>query len=239
MKVGLVIVSHSARLAEGVAELAAQMAPDVIVLPAGGMATGGLGTDYEAVSNALDRAESGAGVVLLYDLGSARMTAELAVESLGDPSRAYVVDAPLVEGAVAAAVAAQGDATLDGVAEAAAGAAREAFADAAETGAAETDSASAGAGDQEAGPVHTLQVTLTNEVGLHARPAALLARTLTGLTAEASVEVGDQRADARSVLGLMGLNARFGDQVVVTATGPDAEEALRRVKALVDRNFDE
>ncbi|MER2093555.1 MAG: dihydroxyacetone kinase phosphoryl donor subunit DhaM, partial [Saccharopolyspora rectivirgula] len=112
MTVGLVVVSHSARLAEGVCEVAAHRAPDVRVLPAGGMADGGVGTDFEKVSAALAEANTGDGAVLLYDLGSAKMVAELAVESLGDPNSAIVAEGPFVEGAVAAAVAAQGGKTL-------------------------------------------------------------------------------------------------------------------------------
>jgi PTS hybrid protein len=224
--VGLVIVSHSAALAAGVCELAGQMAPDVTLLPAGGLPDGGLGTDFDTVSNALDRAESGSGVVLLYDLGSAQMTAELAVESLGNPNRAFVVDAPLVEGAVAAAVAAQGGADLDGVAEAA---------------------ASAGADyqppddvpDEPPGAALERDLVLRNEVGLHARPAALLARALTGLDAQVTARLGDQSVDARSVLGLMALSARQGDTVRLTATGPDAAVALDRVEALAARDFEE
>ncbi|EOD70569.1 PTS system Hpr-like protein [Amycolatopsis vancoresmycina DSM 44592] len=107
MSVGIVLVSHSAKLAEGLAELAAQMAPDVTIVPAGGLADGSIGTDYDEVVAATQRADRGDGVVLLYDLGSAQMTAELAVESLADPSAATVADGPLVEGAIAAAVAAQ------------------------------------------------------------------------------------------------------------------------------------
>ncbi|WP_028662246.1 PTS-dependent dihydroxyacetone kinase phosphotransferase subunit DhaM, partial [Saccharomonospora iraqiensis] len=96
MRVGLVLVAHSARLAEGLAETATQMAPEVTVLPAGGAADGGLGTDFDAVSDAVGRADGGSGVVVLYDLGSAQMTAEMAVEALSDPGAAVVVDAPLV-----------------------------------------------------------------------------------------------------------------------------------------------
>jgi PTS hybrid protein len=221
--VGLVFVSHSAKLAEGLVELAAQMAPDVAIVAAGGLAEGGIGTDYDEVVAAVQRADSGAGVVLLYDLGSAQMTAELAVESLADPSAASVVDAPLVEGAVAAAVAAQGGAGRDAVAEAAAaaGAPPEPFL------ATEQDN------------VVALELTLRNDVGLHARPAALLARSITGLDAEVSVRLGEETADARSVLALMALGARQGDRVEVRAGGEQADEALQRVKDLVERNFDE
>lgn len=223
MSVGLVIVSHSRRLAEGVVELATQMAPEVAVLPAGGLPGGEVGTDYESVSAAMSDADSGSGVVLLYDLGSAQMTAELAVESLGDPSTAVVADAPLVEGAVAAAVAAQGGQDLESVARAA-------------------SSAGVGSADEqpaEAGEELREELELRNEVGLHARPAALLARSLAGLRAEVKVRLGDNEADAASVLGLMGLGARKGDRVVLSASGADAAEALRRIRELADRDFDE
>ena len=117
-RVGLVVVSHSRKLAEGVAELAGQMAPDVAVLPVGGDGGGGLGTDYAAVAEALSEADSGAGVVVLYDLGSAKMVAEMAVEEVDD-GRVLVVDAPLVEGAIAAAVTASAGMPIDDVVRAA------------------------------------------------------------------------------------------------------------------------
>ena len=222
--VGLVLVSHSAKLAEGLAELAAQMAPDVAIIPAGGLANGGgIGTDYDEVVAAVQRADSGGGVVLLYDLGSAQMTAELAVESLADPSAASVVDAPFVEGAVAAAVAAQGGAGRDAVAEAAAAAG--APPDLAEVV------------EQDGGD--TLELTLSNDVGLHARPAALLARSIVGLDAAVTVRLGEETADARSVLALMSLGARQGDRVEIRAAGEQAAEALQRVRDLVERKFDE
>ncbi|MEU7530325.1 dihydroxyacetone kinase phosphoryl donor subunit DhaM [Saccharothrix sp. NPDC042600] len=246
--IGLVVVSHSRRLAEGVAELAGQMAPDVTIVPAGGDGAGGLGTDFLAVSEAVARAGS-AGVVVLYDLGSARMVADMAAEEAGTEVR--VVDAPLVEGAVAAAVAAQGNATLDAVATAATRAAAEAGWTSPESG------GSGGIGAVGAGEVRALgvaggvrapagvagevraRVVLTNEVGLHARPAALVARSLTGLDARVVVRFGDAEADAASVLALMGLSAPGGASVEVVASGADAAEAVRRVEDLAARGFDE
>ncbi|PRX49250.1 phosphocarrier protein HPr /dihydroxyacetone kinase DhaM subunit [Prauserella shujinwangii] len=225
MTVGLVVVSHSAKLAEGVVELAAQMAPDVTVLAAGGLADGGIGTDFDAVSAAVQSANTGAGVVLLYDLGSAQMTAELAVEALPDPGEAVVVNAPLVEGAVAAAVAAQGGADRAAVAEAAASAGASP-AEAAEPAPAAVDT-------------RTTELTLANDVGLHARPAALLVRSIAGLDANVRVRLGGDEADGQSVLALMSLGARKGDRIEVSASGAQAEEALRRIEALVERNFDE
>lgn len=227
MTVGIVLVSHSAKLAEGLAELAAQMAPDVRIVPAGGLPDGGgIGTDYDEVVAAVQRADSGGGVVLLYDLGSAQMTAELAVESLADPSAAVVVDAPLVEGAVAAAVAAQGGADTKAVGEAAASAGV-----APDLAAVESSAGEEGVVEKE--------FTLTNDVGLHARPAAVVVRSLAGFEAEVSIRLGEQEADAHSVLALMSLGARQGDRIVVRARGLQAPEAVAKVAELVEANFGE
>ncbi len=225
--VGLVIVSHSRQLSEGVVELVAQMAPDVRVMPAGGLPDGGVGTDFDAVSTALVNADAGAGVVLLYDLGSAQMTAELAVESLDDANRAVVADAPLVEGAVAAGVAAQGGGSLDAVAQAGRVAAEPAEASVADE--------STAAGEVEVSEV----LELRNEVGLHARPAAMLARSVTGLQAQVTVSFGDMEVDAASVLGVMSLGARKGDRIKLRASGSEAKQAVQRILELAERNFDE
>ncbi|MFB9905922.1 dihydroxyacetone kinase phosphoryl donor subunit DhaM [Allokutzneria oryzae] len=233
MKVGLVIVSHSASLAAGVAELAAQMAPDVRILPAGGTADGGLGTDFDTVSAALEQADSGVGVVLLYDLGSAQMTAELAVESLTTPIRAFVADAPLVEGAVAAAVCAQGGADLDAVGSAAIMA--HAFVQGEAFDEMELDQHVYG---KDNGLLERT-VVLRNELGLHARPAALAARAVAELDADVSVRHGDQEVDARSVLALMGLGARGGEELLVRAVGREAQKAIDTLAELVESGFGE
>ncbi|GAA1232355.1 dihydroxyacetone kinase phosphoryl donor subunit DhaM [Prauserella halophila] len=234
-RVALVVVSHSGGLADGVAEVAAQMAPDVTVRPAGGLSDGGIGTDFEAVLAAVTEADTGSGVVVLYDLGSAQMTAEMAVESLPEPEAAVVVDAPLVEGAIAAAVSAQGGGDRAAVADAArAAAGRSEVTDTAESadGADSEDAAAAESGAKA-------EITLANEVGLHARPAALLARCVADVDADVRITLGDTEADARSVFSLMSLTARKGDTVVVTATGTQAEDAIARITALAERNFDE
>jgi len=224
VSVGIVLVSHSSKLAEGLAELAAQMAPDVTIRPAGGLSDGSIGTDYDEVVAATQRADSGDGVVLLYDLGSAQMTAELAVESLADPSTAVVADGPLVEGAIAAAVAAQSGKDRKAVAEAAAAAGLPEDLAPAEP--------AAGGGDE-------VELVLHNEVGLHARPAAVLVRALSAFDAEVTVSLGEQEADGHSVLALMSLGARQGDRIRVRARGPQAAAALDKAKELVEANFGE
>jgi len=119
MAVGLVVVSHSARLAEGVAELAGQMVRGTVrLVAAGGTDDGGLGTSLNKVLMAYIAAESGDGVLVLVDLGSAALVAEMAWEQLPERrrSRIKLCDAPLVEGAVAAAVEASIGSSLDAVA---------------------------------------------------------------------------------------------------------------------------
>ena len=117
--VGIVVVSHSPDLARGVTELAGQMAgPDVRIEPAGGDPAGGLGTDEALVQRALAAADQGDGVVVLADLGSAILTVRHVLE--GEPNgHVRLADAPLVEGAVAAAVVASAARSLEDVARAA------------------------------------------------------------------------------------------------------------------------
>lgn len=119
MAVGLVIVSHSQRLAEGVAELAGQMTHgEVAIVAAGGTDTGELGTSLDKVLRALETADSGQGALILMDLGSATLIASMALEQLPEERRARVrlSEAPLVEGAVVAAVEASIGSDLDQVA---------------------------------------------------------------------------------------------------------------------------
>jgi dihydroxyacetone kinase phosphotransfer subunit len=117
--VGIVLVSHSPKLAEGLAELLAQIgSEDVPVAVAAGNPAGGLGTDPARLASAFDRADVGEGVVIIPDLGSSVLTARALLEEAPGNNR-ILVDAPFVEGAVAAAVTAASGASLHEVAEAA------------------------------------------------------------------------------------------------------------------------
>ncbi len=115
--VGIVVVSHSPKVAEGTAEIAAQMAPDVRIRHAGGDSGGGLGTDAVQVMEAIQAADSGAGVVVVADVGSTIMGVKTAVGLLDDDLRVRVrlSRGPLVEGALFAAVQASVGDTLEGV----------------------------------------------------------------------------------------------------------------------------
>jgi len=117
--VGIVLVSHSAALVTGLRELVGQIGGDAVVVTiAGGRADGGIGTSYDLISQAITEADRGTGVVVLPDLGSSVLTARAVLD---DHPRAntVLVDAPFVEGAVAATVIAAGGGDLSAVIKAA------------------------------------------------------------------------------------------------------------------------
>ncbi|TQJ34856.1 dihydroxyacetone kinase phosphoryl donor subunit DhaM [Arthrobacter sp. SLBN-122] len=247
MTVSIVVVSHSEKIADGAVELAAQMAPDVMILAAGGTDDGRIGTSLEKVLAALERAggqtggdqagtdqaaakPGGNGTVVLTDLGSAVMTAESALEFLANPAGVLLADAPLVEGLVAAAVAAQGGADVQAVreaAEAAAGPPRQP-----EPG--RTEGRDAGP-VSSASPDCTGDFELVNQAGMHARPAAKVAGGLASLDAEVTIN----GVDGASMTGLMTLGAGKGTVLHVEAWGADAERAVEYVGGLVQAGFGE
>ncbi|MCM0759345.1 dihydroxyacetone kinase phosphoryl donor subunit DhaM [Sporomusa sphaeroides DSM 2875] len=116
--VGIVVVSHSAKIAEGICELAGQMAAaGQMLIAAGGMADGSIGTDAVRIRAAIEAADTGDGVLVMVDLGSAVISAELAIDMLGatDKARVAIADAPILEGTIAAAVDASIGQSLAGV----------------------------------------------------------------------------------------------------------------------------
>jgi len=123
--IGIVLVSHSAPLAEGLADMARQIAGgDVRVIAAGGGPEGTLGTDGDRIAAAIREAEGGDGVLVLVDLGSAVLSVRaLLADGDLDGARVILADAPLVEGAIAAAATA----SIGGDLDAAAAAAQEAW----------------------------------------------------------------------------------------------------------------
>ena len=114
--VGFVIVSHSAKLAEGVTDLARMMAHTVPIAPAGGLEDGSFGTSFEKISNAIDEVYSDDGVILLMDMGSAVMTAEMVIESM-EGRKIVMADCPIAEGAVTGTVSAESGSSLEEILE--------------------------------------------------------------------------------------------------------------------------
>jgi PTS hybrid protein len=114
--VGIVIVSHSEKVAEGAADMVRQMVGDAVPLAyTGGNSEGGLGTDVARIMDAIDRAWSEAGVAVLVDLGGAETNTEMAIEMIDETrqQRIVICNAPIVEGAVIAATEASGGSPLD------------------------------------------------------------------------------------------------------------------------------
>ena len=113
--VGIVIVSHSIKVAEGAADMVRQMVGDTVPLAyTGGNADGALGTDCAEIISAIDKAWSEAGVAILVDLGGAETNSEMAIEMLEPAKRNRVVvcNAPIIEGSVIAATEASGGSSL-------------------------------------------------------------------------------------------------------------------------------
>ena len=235
--VGIVVVSHSAALADGVVELARQMGGDQLrIEPAGGLEDGSIGTDAERVRAAIERAMSDDGVLVLMDLGSALMSAEMAVELLETGGRVELSEAPLVEGAVAAAATARGGASLDEVRAEARGA-LEMKVSQLDAG----DSAPPAADPDHPADLPEARIPILNEIGLHARPAALVVELAGRFDADLRLAKlgGAGPVSARSLTGLMTLVARKGDQLLASASGPRARDALAALEELAREGFGE
>ncbi|MFB3777544.1 MAG: phosphoenolpyruvate--protein phosphotransferase [Bryobacteraceae bacterium] len=228
--IGLVIVSHSARLAEGVCELAAGVAQGQVRLAhAGGTSDpqNPFGTDAFKVAGAIESVYSEDGVLVLMDLGSAVLSAETALELLAEEKRPRVrlCAAPLVEGAVAAAAQAAAGASLD-----------EVFREAQSAQLAKATHLTA-PGQADARPSSERSVTLVNPLGLHARPAAQFVRMARRYRARVLVENTTHQAgpsDAGSIGAVLGLGARRQHVLRLRAEGPEASEALDALAAFVE-----
>jgi len=247
--VGLVLVSHSHEVAEGVAALARQMGgADLPIATAGGLEATGeehpVGTDAARILAALEQVWSEDGVLVLMDLGSAVLSAEMALEFL-DPDRRGKVrlsGAPFVEGAVSAAVAAKLGRRLDDVAEEALGGLAGKGAHLGGGPGAADEAGSLPAPDEAPGPEVRLPIVIDLPHGLHARPAARLVQTAGAFDADirvTNVTAGRGPVSARSLNAVATLGVTVGQQIEVVARGPQAELAIDAFRALADRRFDE
>lgn len=242
--VALVIVSHSAALAEGVAQLAREMAgPEVRIELAAGLALPGrpLGTDAEQIARAIERAYSEDGVLVLMDLGSAILSAEMALEQIVPERRGRVVlcAGPIVEGAVAAAVQARLGSSLEQVATEARNALAPKIRDLGAGTSVALELAKAPAPARQE-PAEEMRLTVGCALGLHARPAARIVRTLSRFDARVELRNatgGSQPVSAASINALLTLGAMHGHEVVASASGPQAANALAALRALAEDNF--
>ena len=237
--VSLVFVSHSALLAEGVRQLAEQMTQGAVPMAvAGGIddPDNPIGTDAMKVLEAIQSVYSDDGVVVLMDLGSALLSAEMALEFLSDEQRpqVHLCPAPLVEGALAAAVQASVGASAAQVMAEALGALAVKVE---HMGGAAAEPGSGGAGGQRGAATEQIALVVRNRLGLHARPAARLVSTAGRFTAEVTLLKDGRRANAKSINQVATLGVRHGDTITVSAGGPDATAALAALQALADDNF--
>lgn len=251
--IGIVAVSHSARLGEAALELALQMVPGggarVRVAAGAGVDAEGapiLGTDAVAVSAAIDElAAEVDGVLVLMDLGSAVLSAELALELRSSDVPVRLAPAPFVEGLLAAVVAAAAGGDLDAVA------AEAASALAAKTGQlGPTDDATAEDivtspaerapdGAEPAEETVSRRVRVRNPLGIHARPAALIAESAAGADVRLRRLPDGPEAAAGSLTRLLALGARQGTEIELTGRGADAEAAINRLVSLFQGGFGE
>ncbi|MFN3982653.1 MAG: dihydroxyacetone kinase phosphoryl donor subunit DhaM, partial [Caldilinea sp.] len=246
--IGLVIVTHSARLAEGVLELVEQMVQGGAPLAAAGgtdIPEAPIGTDPAKVAAAIESLfsrEDVSDVLVLMDLGSAIMSAEAAFDLLPDDlrPRVHLCEAPIVEGTLAAAVRARIGGTLAQV-----------YADARSALQAKIDqlttwqqispaaAPSSEAVARHAGDVATAELTIIvpNRLGLHARPAARLVSLVAQYDAQVTLTHNGRTSPATSLNQVMTLGVHQGDVLVVRATGADALTVLGAIEELALDNF--
>lgn len=241
--IGIVVVSHSRALAQAAVGLAAEMV-DADQLPqievAAGLDEATFGTDAAAIAEAIGEADGDDGVLVLLDLGSAILSAEMALEFV-DPDvaeRVTLSSAPLVEGLVAAVVTAAGGGTLAAVrAEAERG--LDAKRDHLGSDAAQEPQA-LGA-DSLGTDALTRELLVGIPHGLHARPAARFVACVNAL-ADTQVRVrnldgGDRIVDAASLSAVASLGVQQGHRIEVQAAGPQAKETLDALTALAESGF--
>jgi phosphotransferase system enzyme I (PtsI) len=252
--IGVVAVSHSARLAEAALELARQMvrgdgAPVRVAAGAGTDADGRpiLGTDAVAVAEAIDAvAAETDGVLVLMDLGSAVLSAELALELRTSQVPVRLAPAPFVEGLLAAVVAAAAGGDLETVAAEAA-AALGAKAGQLGVGDAVADEPDEPRDTPERDtperdvPVDAIVrvVRVRNPQGVHARPAAMIAEAGAGAEVRLRRLPDGPEAASSSLMRLLTLGARQGDEIEISGRGAEAEAAVERLVALFDDGFGE
>ncbi|MPZ71582.1 MAG: HPr family phosphocarrier protein, partial [Actinobacteria bacterium] len=240
--IGIVIVSHSQPLAEAVVELARGMGESSVpMIAAGGVddPDNPIGTDAMKVMAAIEELSDSDGILVLMDLGSAVLSAETALDFLDKGLRAKVrlSSAPLVEAAVATAAVAGAGADLEAVV---AEATRALDAKRAHLGDVEAESDESPPVVDEPGDVHEIEIDVTPEHGLHARPAVRFVKTAGGFDADVqatNLTTGKGPVNAASMVAVATLGAARGHRLRVTATGPDAAAALAALTELAATGF--
>jgi phosphoenolpyruvate-protein phosphotransferase/dihydroxyacetone kinase phosphotransfer subunit len=239
--IGLVIVSHSYSLAQGVLELARQMGGNEMPIAAAGglnLPEHPIGTDAALILAAIKSVYSPDGVIVLMDMGSAILSTETALDLLSEEQRARVVlsPAPLVEGAITAAVQIRLGQPLEAIVAEMRKALAPKQAQLGDTTPADGDApASTQTADGQ-----RLCLKVPNALGLHARPAARLVQTVGRFKASVmlrNLTTNSPTVSAASLNNVATLGARFGHELEFTAAGEQAAEALQAIQVLAAQNF--
>jgi len=247
--VNLLLVSHSKKLAEGVAEMAQQMISTerVKIATAAGVGDDNqeLGTNALEIAEAIDQIYSDDGILVLVDLGSAILSTEMAMEIISEEKKAKikVCPAPFVEGAISAGVQAGMGSDLDTVYREAVNSLKAKIAQLTDGEVEFTIEEPRSEQAQDQGNDYS-EVTLVvpSEQGLHARPAALFVQTINHYDASVKVKnlsVNKGPVEANSLLSVMLLAAQKGHEVHIIAEGPQKDEVINALVELFERNFDE
>lgn len=231
--VSLLIVSHSSQIANGIKDLVEQMTGCRVPMAAvGGTYDGRIGTDPDGIRAGYDLIAGPDGVLVLMDLGSALLSAEVALEDVTFPF--HLSNAPLVEGALLAAVEASVGSSLEQTAEAA-DRARELL----KLG----DWAPEPASRAVTGPSVETTVVIDHPAGLHLRPAARFVTTAARFESKVRVQnlsrPNAPEVDAKSMLGLMQCGVGQGHEIRLCAEGKDAEMAIAALLHLITQNFED
>jgi len=239
--VGIVVVSHSSLLAEGVVELANQMTQGRCKIAAAGGVDdpdNPIGTDTIRIMCAIEEVFDDNGVLVLMDMGSALLSTETALELI-DPEMAEKVtlcSAPIVEGTMAASVAASAGLPMAAVLEEASGclaAKREHLGEVAQSSASEVSPS------ELEGEVLQYSHLVLNPHGLHARPAAAVVGVLATFASDIRLEKNGVQVNAKSLNSIAKLGVKLNDTIYLYVSGPDASSAIGAFKTLANTNFGE
>ncbi len=248
--VNLLLVSHSKKLVDGVAEMAGQMisSDKVKIATAAGVGEDNqeLGTNAMEIAEAIEEIYSEDGILVLMDLGSAILSTEMALEIIPAEMKAKikVCPAPFVEGAISAGVQAGLGSDLDTVYREAVNSLRAKIAQLTDDNAVDQieEDPSTQVAPQLSGETSEVTLTVPSEQGLHARPAALFVKTINSYDATVMVKnISENKGpvEANSLISVMLIAARKGDQVHISAEGLQKDEVITALVNLFERNFDE
>lgn len=241
--VSIVIVSHSEKLAQGIYELADQMCQGKtkIALAAGiDDMENPIGTDAVAVMSAVESVYDSSGVLIMVDMGSAILSAEMALD-LCDPSyseNVRICSAPIVEGTISASVAASAGLDIDSVEKEAHRSLYSKYSALNQLDYLIVKQEREGQRQQE-GEVTEFSCRIENEHGLHARPCAAIVNVFSKYDSSVDVICGEESANGKSLSGLSVLGVRKNDTILVRAIGPDSKTVIDEFSQLAKSGFGE